>query len=513
MELMYEALFMRTSMIGTTHRDVRCRNRRRGRTERLCLLGLWAMVMFAITGCKVDQQKEVAVYRDVLNAQHERAPAPFDPNQPLPLDLALELANWHNEQLAIKGETYLQALIDKERVVADFVPKIIYAPVFTWQEKLPSSDSLVKQFVPRRTVDQPLSAEIDLDAPASAMHLKQAESEARRQQSLLLHLKSSLLLDVAKVYYQVLMLEAQKKVLAYSVSVQADQVTLMQNKHRAGAARPLDIAQAKAQRARTNVLLTRTRNDITAGRAQLALLIGVPAVRGTLSDTLQVPARLPNNEQLIDIAERHRQDLQAAKFQVEASVHFLHEAWSRYFPSVSLNFTYFLSRQSFPSQIHWINTLEFNLPIFSAGLIHEDVRTAWSRLRQAKLYQSYLVRQVNQEFTVAVHNFAEAAGEIADLQVEVTSAHDALQRSMHARNAGLAIYLDQLQARDQLQTTELQLTSARLQQKIVYLKLMQVLGRFDEASLQQGFTLTAAREPAAADPVKSAEYSKAGVHP
>ena len=33
-------------------------------------------------------------------------------------------------------------------------------------------------------------------------------------------------------------------------------------------------------------------------------------------------------------------------------------------------------------------------PIFSAGIIEADVRNAWSRLRQAALYESYLRRQV-----------------------------------------------------------------------------------------------------------------------
>ena len=62
-------------------------------------------------------------------------------------------------------------------------------------------------------------------------------------------------------------------------------------------------------------------------------------------------------------------------------------AFSQYYPSVSLNFNAFLYRENFDDASKWTAVLSANLPIFTAGLIHADVRDAWSGLRQAALLE------------------------------------------------------------------------------------------------------------------------------
>ena len=281
--------------------------------------------------------------------------------------------------------------------------------------------------------------------------------------------------------------ESQVSVLENSVSVQNDRVTNVRNMYRAGTARQLDVVQAQAQLSQTKVSLIKAKNNASTGRATLAFLINTPIVGGDLSDELQLPSHLPSYEQLLSTARENREDLKAATHQVEASVHSLQETWSRYFPSISLNFTYFLSRQSFPSDVSWLYSLGLNVPVFSAGLIHEDVRTAWSILRQAKLYESYLYRQIDEELKVAIENYNETANELSELQVLVKAAQDELQRSIYAYKAGLATNLDTIIARNQLLTAELSLTETEFNEKINFLNLMRIMGQFDAASLKSGF--------------------------
>jgi outer membrane protein TolC len=451
-----------------------------------------AILPFLLAGCAVDQQQEIATYRDVLgggsgSAATSQAP---EPNQPLSLNDALQLANQHNEQLAIKGEEYLQALINKDRAAANFLPKVAFVPTYTREEKVtfpPVVSNIAGQFVLPETTDTPLAAQIDLNVPQDIANVNRARAAALEQKSLLLDLKSTILLDVARVYYRILLSESQVRVLVNSVAVQGNRVTDVRNKYKAGTARQLDVVQVEAQLAQTKVSLLKARNDVATGRATLAFLINTPPVAGSLSDTLQLPAQLPPSNQLLSTAWRCREDLKAAAHQVEASVHLLQEAWSQYFPSITLNFTYFLSRQSFPSEVDWIGTLGLNLPVFSAGLIHDDVRTAWSMLRQAKLYESYLQRQVDKELTVALEDYNDVAAEADELEVLVKAAEEQLQRSIYAYNAGLATNLDTLIARDQLLNARLSLTEAQFSEKIYFLNLMRILGRFDAESLESGF--------------------------
>jgi outer membrane protein TolC len=471
-----------------------------GAVRRACLgllICLWLIMTVALTGCKVDQQKEIAVYTKVLHGEGEKPPAPLEPNQPLTLLDALKQAAWHNEQLAIKGEAYLQALIDKDRSVAAFIPTISYTPIYTRQQKISSSSSSsvpIQSFVPPSAFDQPVNAGINLNVPGNIANVKRAASEADRQKELLLNLKSTVLLDVANIYYQVLILESRLGFLEYSISVQHHTIKDAASKYTAGVITPADFALAQSQLSQTNVSLSKARNDVANARAELALLIGVADVNGPLSDELELPEKLPDEQQLLTAAEQYRNDLKASKYQLEESVHLLQQAWSQYFPSVSLNFTYFLSRQSFPSQVRWINTLEFNLPIFSAGLIHDDVRQAWSLLRQAHYAHSYLLRQVDKELKVALENYRDTEKQVEDFDVVTVAARKDLHRTDSAYKAGTATSLELMQAQDRLKNAQFELTSARLTEKVYYLSLMRVLGRFNENSLAEGFTPTATNE-------------------
>ena len=451
----------------------------------LCLI----VAVVLLTGCKVNQEKEQSYYQDVLRGENARAPKSLEPNQPLSLVTALEMANWHNEQLAIKGEEYLQALIDKDRAASNFLPQIAYIPTYTQQEKVTfaGASSFVGDFVLPHTFDEPVNAKINLNVPGDVANSKRAESAARQQRSLLLDLKSTVLLDVSRVYYQVLLAEAREKVLENSVNVQRDRVADIRSKYRAGTALKLDVVQVEAQLSQTQVSLIKARNDVSTGRATLAFLVNEPSVENSLSDTLRLPSRLPPNEQLLSTAWNHRDDFNAAAYQVEMSTHILQEAWSRYFPSISLNFTYFLSRQSFPSEVDWIGSLGLNLPIFSAGLTHDDVRTAWSMLRQAKLAEVYLQRQISKELTVAVENYNDIRKQAEELKIQVKAAEEQMQRSIYAYENGLATNLDTLIARDRLLNARLSLTEASFNEKIFFLNLMRILGRFDAESLASEF--------------------------
>ena len=90
------------------------------------------LVLSATLGCAVDQKKEVARYEEVLRAnllasESEFSPTPA-PGESLTLRQALDLANRRNEQLAIEGENYLQALIERKRAASAFLPTVTLIP-------------------------------------------------------------------------------------------------------------------------------------------------------------------------------------------------------------------------------------------------------------------------------------------------------------------------------------------------------------------------------------------------
>src|SRR5208282_4913781 len=80
----------------------------------------------------------------------------------------------------------------------------------------------------------------------------------------------------------------------------------------------------------------------------------------------------------------NRQDFIAAAKATESARLKVDGAIREYFPSVTINFNYFLYNDPTSTQV-WTNGITGNLPIFSALSIEGDVRAAWSVYRQAGL--------------------------------------------------------------------------------------------------------------------------------
>jgi len=445
------------------------------------LAWLAAMAFLLASGCVVDQAREVQTYREVLDAGQTQPPAPFSPNESVALKRALVLANANNEQLAESGEDYLQALINKDRAFARFLPTIRFAPTYMRQEKssYAEGNSMVSDILRDKTLDAPLQGGLNVNPFQDAPALWAAASTAEQRRALLLDHQAILLLEVAQTYYQVMRSEKQVQVLANSVQVQQQRVNDMDVQRRAGVARPVDVAQSEAQLAGTRNALIRAGNDVRNGRAMLAQLMGVPSVEGELASGFAVPSEIPPADRLQPLADARRQDLQAAMLQVKAAAEGLEAAWGGYFPSISLNLTRYLYRQSFPDDVDWTGLIQIDLPIFSAGLVHADVRTAYSRLRQAHLAESGLRRMVLRDLRVAVDNVTADAQQINQLGIRLTAAREALRQADAAYWAGIGTNLQRLIAQDQLLAAELALTEEQFNHIVDYMRLLRAAGVLD----------------------------------
>ena len=208
----------------------------------------------------------------------------------------------------------------------------------------------------------------------------------------------------------------------------------------------------------------------------LAQLMGVPDLEGDLLGGFEVPGENRPLDRLLRLAHAHRQDLQAARMQVKIAAERLEAAWGGYFPSVSLDLTRYLYRESFPNDVDWTGLIQVDLPIFSAGLVHADVRTAYSRLRQAHLAESGLRRTVLRELRVAVENLTADLQQIDQLGVRAAAAREAMRQADAAYGAGLGTNLERLIAQVQLLSAELSLTEKQFSHIVDYLRLLRAAG-------------------------------------
>ncbi len=436
---------------------------------RILIAAVCALAVGMVQGCKVDQAREVAAYRSILD-QDAPTDVPFDRGDPLTLQTALALANQHNERLGIRGEEYLQALIAKDRAAAAFLPTVQLSPSHS---AVDAGDSRTEDSPVERT-DVPLNARANVFNGFSDLNSYRAASRnILLQRALLLDAQAVVLLDVSRIYYQILRAEESVRVLQNSLQAQEARLNEVQQQLRAGLGRPLDVSQRAAQVAGTRVSLIAAQNDTANGRAVLAFLTGTPVQASPLVDTLDLPPDLPDLDKLETLALLYRQDLAAAAAAIETARFAVKAAYGQYYPSISVNLNYYLSRESEPTESEWNALFNLNLPIFTGGVIKADVRRALSELRQANLTR----RQVLQEVQVAHQNLLRSHQRLEQLDLQIKAASDAVRQAEGFEKAGFGTNLDAVIARDRLLAAELDRASETYDLKVFYLNLLRATGR------------------------------------
>lgn len=452
-------------------------------------LGLLAAA--AIPACAVDQKREVQAYQDLASVGGE---APIvERDAPLSLETALRLAAANNERLGIGGESLVQALAEKQRAASSLLPTLDVFGNFTFRENVgdggtdsngsSSSNS-------RNTIfDGGLRAQYTLLTGMSDFaNVRSLDATIEQQRWLVLDLRETLLLETARAYYTVAAAEQLVSVIESSMAVQAERLRDIRGRQAVGFARPLDVAQIEAQASATAVTLLNAQNTLRNARSLLALLTAADVHDSPLTDEFDPPAGPATDRPgggLIDLALVHRQDVIAADAAVRASRELVDAAIGRYYPTITLNLDYFLTRQSVPTDRDWAGLITINFPLFSAGQIDAQVRSAWSRFRQDLLQYSLTRRQVEADVRIAHEDLRSAELRVAELGRQVRAAEESLRQAEASFAAGLGTNLERIAAQDQVLGAQLAIARERFALKIAYLVLRRATGTLTAATISE----------------------------
>lgn len=464
-------------------------------SDRLLILASLAAMMIGV-GC-VDHSTDVARYRALLDKEQPTSrPVAIAADVPLSLVDALRIANADNETIASSGESYIQALADKSRAASAFMPTLTLGPSYSLTRSRSSSSSSgvivgdgsgtggsvqIQDSDSDRTRHQ-LSAPLQARVNGSLSDLSSfdaARQTVAEREQLLYDTRESVLLQVVDAYYAVLRNERQVAVYESTVQLRTEQVRDQEARQRLGSARPLDVAQSQANLAATRVQLTQARTDAVNARSALARLMGVPAVTGALTDAFTLPQAIDALDAWQTRARTERQDLIAGQRALESARASVDAAIRQYFPSVSINFNYFLYNDPKSSQL-WTGGISANVPIFSGGQIEADIRRAWSVYRQTGLAQSQTVHEVDDDVLQAFNNVQGSRAKLTDLTVQVDAATRSVDLAERAYKLGSESNLDRLTEQDNLLTARLNLLTEELNEKSFYLALIRATGGLGE---------------------------------
>jgi multidrug efflux system outer membrane protein len=331
------------------------------------------------------------------------------------------------------------------------------------------------------SVGFPISWEIDLfgrirreKQAAFAAYL--ATEEGRRAAVI------TLVADVASTYLFLRELDLQLDVARRTVETNEETVRFYEKRLQGGVSNRLEVDRAIANRSRTAVVIPRLEQQIAVTENALCFLLGRPPgpiERGeALSDeyvTPKVPVGLP-----AALLER-RPDVLAAEQLLVASNANVGAAKALFFPRISLTGILGTLSGDFSNLLKsdanlWQVSPSLFAPIFQGGRIKRNYEASKARFEQAAAqYQKAALNSYREvaNALVGVKKLGEARLELEDGVAALQSAA-ALSRSRY--DAGLASYLEILNADEQLFDQQLQLAQLRGEEMRAFVELYRALG-------------------------------------
>jgi outer membrane protein len=427
------------------------------------------LLLMCVAGCAIDQQTDVDRYRELLDA---RVPPVDVPPEPLDLRSAMGMASLHSEGLARQGEAYVRALSQQRRSESLWLPTINLAPSWAFSDVQEGGSS-------GSTFNVPVAALLRVE-PVSDTHRRWRDRLISEQRELeLIDAQDQLLSDVAAAFYLVLRAEAGRSVLVQSLEAQEQRLSDIRGRLDAGVARPLDVAQIEAQVSETRTRLINARRDVAVSRQLLKFYLRHADADLPLVDSLIVPDLAADTDWLERAAMR-RADLLATGKASQAARAEVEVAAGQYVPSVGLDVSVFLYRESNPTSRALDAILRLNLPLFSASRIEQDIRAAWSFYRTARLLQSEVARDVERTVLSALIELRASGDRLREARVRLTSAEQAYRQAEESYRAGLATNLERIIAQDQLLDAQLFLSNEAFDQKLLYLRLLRQVGELSD---------------------------------
>ncbi len=362
------------------------------------------------------------------------AAQPGEAPSPLSLAQCYQLALEASEQDQIRAENLKAAEARYRQTFAAFLPTIGLFAAQTWQQDLqrneqrqqaieatrllvPESQQLLRA-LPSEPVDtqgsNPFVGGVSLSWPLFSGFRTLSESRARESDRDALQFERQrfrelLYLDVADVYYQLLMYTEMQAALDREERALRQRIAELQARVRLGRSREGDLLQARSDLAQNRIEFELQRGLADATAELLAFLIGVPAESLQLAAATTPPA--PEN---IDAYLEHsgeRSDLLQAAATLRAARRRVSEARGEHLPAVSLEGEYYL-RERPDSGRDWRVTLRIELPVFQGGYVEARVSEARSNVRQSELELDRLKRLSDYEVRIAYREYVSAAARL-----------------------------------------------------------------------------------------------------
>ena len=288
--------------------------------------------------------------------------------------------------------------------------------------------------------------------------------------------------DVASTYLLLRELDLQLEVARRTVGANEETVRFYEKRLQGGISNRLEVDRATANRARTAAAIPQLEQQVALAENALCLLLGRPpgpVERGQALSDQHVPSEIPVG--LPAALLERRPDVLAAEQQLVAAHANVAAARALFFPSISLTGLLGTLSGDFSNLLKadsnlWQASPSLFAPIFQGGRIRRNYEASQARRDQAAAQYQKAALNAYREVAnalVGVKKLGEARLELED---GVEALVDAGKLSRSRYDAGLANYLEILNADQQLFDQELQLAQTRGEELRAFVELYRALG-------------------------------------
>jgi outer membrane protein, multidrug efflux system len=274
--------------------------------------------------------------------------------------------------------------------------------------------------------------------------------------------------DIARTYFDLRDAQARKKLLEENLAAQRVSFDLARDRHQAGLANALDMANAGAQVTSTQALIPLEISRITRDINQLSVLLGLePGALQTELSRAVAPPSVPPQVSIGLPADliRRRPDIRAAEAQLHAATARVGVAVADLFPRLTVNADVGFQAQRFGDLGNWGSRFfsigpNIEVPIFSGGRRQATVRLEDAKAKEAGVAYARTVLTAFHDVENALAAYGQEQSRRASLESTVAQNRDAFTLAQQRYASGVTSFLDVLDAERTLQQNELALADS-----------------------------------------------------
>jgi NodT family efflux transporter outer membrane factor (OMF) lipoprotein len=457
--------------------------------KKLLILQILLVVLLITSGCSVgpdykrpdapvpSSYKELKDWREALPRDQEIKTNWWEAFGDSTLNSLAEQVNVSNQSIALAESQYRQARALVQLARANYFPTVTAGASYT-RSGGPADAGY-------STVDQhqvSLNAAWEVDLWGKVR--RQVESSTASAEASFADLQAmrlSMQAELALNYFQLRILDAQKKNLEEAVTAYVKALELTQNRYNAGVAAKADVAAAQTQLKSTQAQAI----DVGVQRAQLehaiAILIGKPPADFSLAPVtyvgpqIKIPVAIPS-----DLLER-RPDIASAERKMAAANAQIGVAKAAYYPSISLSGSLgyasaeLASLFTSPSFFWAIGPMALAATLFDAGARKAQTEQAMAAYDGTVAFyrQTVLTGFQDVEDNLAALRILD---EEAQMQEQaVNSAHESVTLTTNQYRAGIVSYLNVVTAQTIALTNEraaITISGQRLNAAVLLIKAL-----------------------------------------